>query len=435
MMSFNGRSSGSAAKNFRWLVGAAVIAGAGTCLAQSADAQETKRFNYDHRLGGGAAAPAGEGGAASTTMVHESSDDGHEYSLRIDNGQVVSVQVDGKEVPKNRLRQSDGKVEILDENGEVMHTLQTGSVAFPGGGLQWKIAPGSPPGGAHAGTAKGLSGMAGLTPPPVMLGITMSEPDEDVADHLGVKADEVIQIDTVVDGLPAARAGLKVHDVIVAIDGGKPVSQEKLREILRTKKPGDVVKLAIIRKGKTEDVKVALEAYSAEKLGQPATTFDLQQGDNNWWTLPPESLKGMFAEQWGLTKPKLEEVLKSLETALAEVKQDGDLTAEKMKSKVVAALTEAIEQLKEQGAAAQRRASVRGFAFTPTPAPAQGQSEGARPQVYLTPMPGSGGAEQTAQLERLNTALERMEKRLAELEERLDRRQRDAESHEERPKR
>ena len=59
-------------------------------------------------------------------------------------------------------------------------------------------------------------------------------------------------------GAPAAKAGLKVGDVITAVDG-KPAASlalPELRQRLRNDKPGTVVVFAVKGKG---DVKVTLK--------------------------------------------------------------------------------------------------------------------------------------------------------------------------------
>ena len=50
--------------------------------------------------------------------------------------------------------------------------------------------------------------------------------------------------------LPAERAGVQVNDVIVALDGRRPVTGVSLREVLAGKKLGDSLTLDLIRGGK-----------------------------------------------------------------------------------------------------------------------------------------------------------------------------------------
>lgn len=105
-------------------------------------------------------------------------------------------------------------------------------------------------------------------PPKVMVGITMAEPDEALRAHLGIGDRQVIMLDGVIDGLPAAKAGLKKYDIIVAIDDSdNNVTAEHLHEVLMTKNPGDELKLRVLRGGEKETYRVKLSAYDTKALG------------------------------------------------------------------------------------------------------------------------------------------------------------------------
>jgi len=86
------------------------------------------------------------------------------------------------------------------------------------------------------------------------LGIVIQEVTPDIGEAIGVK--EGILVAQVVEGGPADKAGLKVGDVIVALNGKRV---EDLRDfqlsIMRTK-PGTEVTLTVVRDGKKEEIKV-----------------------------------------------------------------------------------------------------------------------------------------------------------------------------------
>lgn len=314
----------------RWLAGAAMLviaAGATAAMAQSASSgpqgqgskTEGKAYNYDRKLGTKAARTAQPDGTTSTTTIHDSTEDGHKYMVKLENGEIVLAQIDGEVVAADRVRTMNDKIELLDGDGNVVHTLplpgNAGVMTTPDGAV-WSLNMNPGQGGAWAfQPGDKVPGVEMAKPPPVMLGITMSEPDDDVAKELGVKPSEAIRIDSVIDGLPAGEAGLKEGDVILAIDGNKPVNQEKLREILRGKKAGDVIKLTVASDGETQDVKIKLAAYNAEKLGQLGMAFNVEPGEKgaqtwmgaqNWKELSG-SLEGMIHEHMGQLRPAMEE--------------------------------------------------------------------------------------------------------------------------------
>jgi hypothetical protein len=408
------------------VIGAALVAAiAGVAAAQSAAVgggagsqatQPEARFNYDRRLGG----QPDQSGNASSVTTYVFSEDGRTFSVRLENGEITKVEIDGKKVANSRARKTDsGKIEVLKEDGGTWHTFEVPATpSAPSPRAQWTWQPGPQAAGG------GAVNVENFNPPPVMLGITMSEPDDDVVEHLDVDPSEVIRVDSVLEGLPAQKAGLKVHDIIVAIDGDKPVSQDRLREILRSKKPGDTIKLSVISKGKQEDIKIKLDAYDPEKLGATGQMAFRVPGEMN---LPfnvegMQGLEGLFAQGLAEARPKLEEAKRALEQSLAELKESGELNADSMKEHAIEALSKALRSLEEaSGSAARKLETMRQRGGEGGPATIE-QRRTQRPQVYITPMPGGG---QSDQFDRLTETLERMEKRLAELEKRLERRPRD----------
>ena len=62
----------------------------------------------------------------------------------------------------------------------------------------------------------------------------------------------------VIPGGPADKAGLKIKDVIMEVDGKKINAENNLQKLISTKKPGDEVKLKVWRSGKVITVKAEL---------------------------------------------------------------------------------------------------------------------------------------------------------------------------------
>lgn len=227
-------------------------------------------------------------------------DDTGEYSVTIKNG-IMSAKVNGKDVPTDRIRRTDDQVSILDEQGQEICTFTLSLKGSPRTAI--RVGPGGPEflkdlehlkliprdgmtiqGLDEAGVRRLMQehlGVATTNPPRAMLGVTMSEADETLASNLGVSRDQVVVIERVVEGLPAAEAGLKAADVIVGIDGQKGATQEKIREILRTRNPGDKVVFRVLREGEKKEVGVTLKAYDGAKLGMATTTVTGEPLDNS----------------------------------------------------------------------------------------------------------------------------------------------------------
>jgi predicted metalloprotease with PDZ domain len=77
-----------------------------------------------------------------------------------------------------------------------------------------------------------------------------------VVAQLALKKDEGIVVDRVDDNSPAAKAGLKAHDVLVQL-AGKPVPANgaAFRKLLAELKPDEAVEVVVVRAGKPEPLK------------------------------------------------------------------------------------------------------------------------------------------------------------------------------------
>jgi len=70
--------------------------------------------------------------------------------------------------------------------------------------------------------------------------------------------DKGVEVVDVTEPSGAAKAGIQKGDIIVSVDDKKIDKPESLSEYIRSKKPGDVVNVELIREGKTEKIKATL---------------------------------------------------------------------------------------------------------------------------------------------------------------------------------
>jgi len=91
------------------------------------------------------------------------------------------------------------------------------------------------------------------------LGAKLQNVTPDIAESLGLKRPAGALVATVAEKSPAARAGLKTGDLIVAIDGQLVEDQNAFDYRFATKPLGGQAQLGIIRNGKEATLRVALE--------------------------------------------------------------------------------------------------------------------------------------------------------------------------------
>lgn len=235
-----------------------------------------------------------------SSVVMKTIDGENSYELTITDGEV-SAKINGKSVPKDRIRRTDDKVELLNKEGKVVHTFhvsRTGAgVRLGEGGAVFRERPF----GQFRFLEPGEIPQPPVPPvfeqPKVMLGINMTEAGEDVQDELDLEPGQGILIERVIEGLPAEKAGLLKGDVVVEIDGKQPATPETLRECLREKSPGDRLNVRVVRKdgdkAVEKNLRIQLEKYDAGKLGVEVFAMPFEGGD--------------VAREWGEAARKAQE--------------------------------------------------------------------------------------------------------------------------------
>ena len=99
----------------------------------------------------------------------------------------------------------------------------------------------------------GIGGFDLRAPKPV-LGVTISAVPPVLRTQLSVKEGEGVVVEEVLPDTPAARLGLKRHDVILSVNGAPVEGARAVRSAVEAVKEGGALTLRILRGGKAEDV-------------------------------------------------------------------------------------------------------------------------------------------------------------------------------------
>lgn len=97
-----------------------------------------------------------------------------------------------------------------------------------------------------------------------MLGVGIQPLTSDLAGGLGLKEVRGVLINSVTAGGPADKAGIKMGDVILKLNGKDVNDTNELRNTIAGTAPGTGVTLTILRDGKQQDVRVTLGELTAE---------------------------------------------------------------------------------------------------------------------------------------------------------------------------
>ena len=117
-------------------------------------------------------------------------------------------------------------------------------------------------GGAASATSQPTTNIAPAQRP--YLGVQVSPVTDEVAKARGLQQTAGVVIERVVPASPAYQAGLFDGDIILAVEGTSVDATHSLTSLLTARKPGDKVKLHVVRDGKEEDVTVTLGATTSD---------------------------------------------------------------------------------------------------------------------------------------------------------------------------
>ena len=130
--------------------------------------------------------------------------------------------------------------------------------------------------------------IAGKTPTHAQLGVSLTTVNSQIAKRYDLAVDEGAYITAVHEGTGAAAAGLQEGDIVTAFDGQAVASASDLMLDVRTKNPGDVVKLTVNRAGETVEVEVTLGSDAEQENATTESSWLLDQlygrnGGNSSW--------------------------------------------------------------------------------------------------------------------------------------------------------
>jgi serine protease Do len=90
------------------------------------------------------------------------------------------------------------------------------------------------------------------------IGVSLKDVDPDLQRSLGLRSTNGALVEDINEGSPGARAGIRIYDVIVAVDGQGVTGHDELIKLIASRKPGTIATLQIVRDGRSMNVPVKL---------------------------------------------------------------------------------------------------------------------------------------------------------------------------------
>jgi Do/DeqQ family serine protease len=131
------------------------------------------------------------------------------------------------------------------------------------------------------------------------LGVTIQSVTSDIAENLKLGAARGALVSAVEPGSPAARAGVRQGDVVVAVDGEQLADSNALRNRIAGTRPGSNVALEIVRDGRSQTLNATLDTL------KPAVADRLSRregADSDDFGLTVEALTPERARELELTR-------------------------------------------------------------------------------------------------------------------------------------
>ncbi len=134
------------------------------------------------------------------------------------------------------------------------------------------------------------------------LGVTIQDVDENTAKALDLKEAKGALVASVIEGQPAAKAGIKSGDVITQVNGDKVDDSSTLLRRIAGLAPGDKAKLTLWRAGKSVTVTVTLGERDLKQMTQAQPQEKEAAESSLGLSLRP--MQESEAEALGLDKPQ-----------------------------------------------------------------------------------------------------------------------------------
>jgi hypothetical protein len=163
------------------------------------------------------------------------------------------------------------------------------------------------------------------------LGVGLTELTPELRAHFGAPEDAGVMVSSVEDGSPAAKAGVKVGDIIAAIDGKDVKSSWDIRAQIRELKEGEQVPFTVYRDGKAQNLSAAIAMRERPEVDMAPLLFRGDgEGEPMVFHLDRERLRNLPRGEGGdvllprmrsSREAELEKRLKELEKRLAELEK------------------------------------------------------------------------------------------------------------------
>ncbi|HEY0144410.1 MAG TPA: PDZ domain-containing protein [Thermoanaerobaculia bacterium] len=155
----------------------------------------------------------------------------------------------------------------------------------------------------------------------VFLGVSPIEMTSELREHYGSTKDTGVLIGEVEANSPAGKAGVRVGDILIAIDGADVHSYGDIRKALRDKKAGDTVRVDVLRNKNRQTVVVTLAEREFPGMLRTGDLEQLEKRLNTTFNSPEWKASVERLGRLGGDCGELQSRIKELETRLKDLEK------------------------------------------------------------------------------------------------------------------
>jgi predicted metalloprotease with PDZ domain len=156
------------------------------------------------------------------------------------------------------------------------------------------------------------------------IGVYLEAINQELLDYFGVKEESGLLVTRLTKDGPAEKAGLKVGDVVIRVDGKRVDSVDELSEMIQDREKGDKVKVELIRNKKPMTIEVEVAEEERRGLGW---SYDFSPETWNDFT---RQLGRQFERSRGSYEKYSQEAQKKLRKLTEEMSEQSKKSAHKL---------------------------------------------------------------------------------------------------------
>ncbi|MGE0549979.1 MAG: S1C family serine protease [Kofleriaceae bacterium] len=115
------------------------------------------------------------------------------------------------------------------------------------------------------------------------LGVSVLQISDELRTHLGGPADRGVLVDAVRPESPAAKAGLRVGDIVTNVDGAPATSASDMLDAMSDRKKGDPVKVTVMRNNQRLELTATLVDEPGPQISRQFQNFGNMPDADRWF--------------------------------------------------------------------------------------------------------------------------------------------------------